>query len=90
MEDADGHEIARIKGNVVHHTYDMVAPDKTTIAKVHLNWATAHDEYCVEIVKQNFDPLLVLGYAVAMDHVEHPDRSQIGTGVKTVARLFGR
>jgi uncharacterized protein YxjI len=90
MEDAEGHEIARIKGNVVHHTYDIVAPDKTTIAKVHLNWATIRDEYCVEIVKQGFDPLLVLGYAVAMDHVEHQGRSQVGTGMKTVAKLFAR
>jgi uncharacterized protein YxjI len=90
MEDADGHEIARIKGNVVHHTYDVVAPDKTTVAKVHLNWATIKDEYCVEIVKQDFDPLLVLGYAIAMDNVEHASRSQIGTGVKTVVKLLGR
>ena len=90
MEDADGHEIARIKGNVVHHTYDMVAPDKTIIAKVHLNWATVKDEYCVEIVKQDFDPLLVLGYAIAMDNVEHPNRTQVGTGVKTVVKLLGR
>jgi len=90
MEDVDGHEIARIKGNIVHHTYDIVAPDKTTLAKVHLNWATIRDEYCIEVVKQDFDPLLVLGYAIAMDHVEHGERSQIGTGVKTVAKLFGR
>ena len=90
MEDAEGHEIARIKGNIVHHTYDIVAPDKTTIAKVHLNWATIGDEYCVEIVKQGFDPLLVLGYAIAMDHVEHQGRSQTGTGIKTVVKLFAR
>jgi uncharacterized protein YxjI len=90
MEDADGNEIARIKGNVVHHTYDMLAPDKTIIARVHLNWAAIKDEYCVEIVKQGFDSLLVLGYAVAMDHVEHPNRSQVGTGIRTVVKLFGR
>jgi uncharacterized protein YxjI len=68
----------------------MVAPDKTIIAKVHLNWAAIKDEYCVEIVKQGFDSLLVLGYAVAMDHVEHPNRSQVGTGIRTVVKLFGR
>ena len=90
MEDADGHEIARIKGNVVHHTYDIVAPDKTVIARVHLNWVTVRDEYCIEIVRQDFDPLLVLGYAIAMDHVEHPDRSQVSTRITTVARLLGR
>ena len=71
MEDALGNEIARINGNLVHHTYEMTAPDKTTIAKVHLNWATIREEYCIEIVKQDSDPLLVLGYAIAMDNVEH-------------------
>lgn len=90
MEDAEGHELARIKGNVVHHTYDIVAPDKSVIARVHLKWATLNDEYCVEIVKQDFDPLLALGYAVAMDHVEHSERSQASTGIKTVVKLFGR
>lgn len=90
MEDADCHELARIKGNIIHHAYDMVAPDKTTIAKVNLNWTTIQDEYCIEIVKQGFDPLLVLGYAIAMDNVEHQSRSQVGTGVKIVAKLLGR
>jgi uncharacterized protein YxjI len=90
MEDPNGDEMARIKGNLVHHTYDIVAPDKTLIAKVHLNWATISDEYCVEIVRQDFDPLLILGYAIAMDHIEHSERSQVSTGIKTVAKLFGR
>jgi len=90
MEDANGHEMARIKGNIVHHTYEMVASDKTIIAKVHLNWVTIRDEYCIEIVKQDFDPLLVLGYAIAMDHVEHPDRSEFRVGIKPAIKLFGR
>jgi len=90
MENPNGNEIARIKGNIVRHTYDMVASDKSTIAKVHLNWATIGDEYCVEIVKPDFNPLLVLGYAVAMDHVEHSSRSRVGSGLKTTVRLFGR
>jgi uncharacterized protein YxjI len=90
MEDVDGRELARINGNVVHHTYDIVAPDKTVIAKVHLNWATIRDEYCIEIVKQDFDPLLVLGYAVAMDSVEHQERSSGISGAKVIGKLFGR
>jgi hypothetical protein len=32
------------------------------------------DEYCIEIVKPEFDPLLVLGYAIAMDNVEHESK----------------
>ena len=90
MEDADGHEIARMKGNFVHHTYEILAPDKTIIAKVHLNWTSIKDEYCIEIVKQDFDPLLVLGYAIAMDHIEHQGRSQVGSGIKTAAKLLGK
>jgi uncharacterized protein YxjI len=90
MEDVNGHEVARINGNIVRHTYDIVAPDKTIVAKVHLNWASVRDEYCIEIIKQDFDPLLVLGYAIAMDNVEHSERSSIGTGVKTISKLFGR
>ncbi|MCJ7431727.1 LURP-one-related family protein [Candidatus Bathyarchaeota archaeon] len=90
MENADGREIARIRGNIVRHTYDIVARDKTVIAKVHLNWVTISDEYCVEIVQQNFDPLLVLGYAVAMDHVEHSGSNRASTGIKTALKIFGR
>ena len=71
MEDPNGNEIARIKGNFVQHTYQMVAPDRSVIAKVHLAWVTIRDEYCIEIVKPEFDPLLVLGYAIALDNVEH-------------------
>lgn len=89
MEDPDGHELAKINGNVVHHTYDMTAPDKNVIAKVHLQWATVRDEYCVEIVRQDFDPLLVLGYAVAMDHVEHNDRSSISKGAGVITKILG-
>jgi uncharacterized protein YxjI len=90
MEAPDGREIARIKGNVVRHTYDMVGTDNAVIAMVHLNWVTVSDEYCVEIVQPEFDPLLVLGYAVAMDHVEHSERSPAGRGIGRVIKLFGR
>jgi len=90
MEDAGGHEMARINGNIVRHTYDIVAPDKSTIAKVHLNWVAIRDEYCIEIVMKDFDPLLVLGYATAMDHVEHSERSPVSSGTKVLGKLFGR
>jgi len=89
MENPAGHELARINGNIVHHTYDIIAPDKTLIAKVHLNWVTIRDEYCIEIIKPDFDPLLVLGYAVAMDHVEHENRSSGSKGIKVITKLLG-
>jgi hypothetical protein len=43
-----------------------------------------------EIVRQDFDPLLALDYAIAIENVEHPDRSKIGTGVKTMAKPLRR
>ena len=90
MEDAEGNEMARINGNIVHHTYDILAPDKTTIAKVHLNWARIRDEYCIEIVKEGFDALLVLGYAIAMDNVEHSERSSVSSEAKVIGKILGR
>lgn len=89
MEDAEGHEIARIDGNIVQHTYNMVAPDKTKIAKIHLNWATVRDEYCIEMTK-DFNPLLVLGYAIAMDNTEHTGRSPVFSGKKIFGKFLGR
>lgn len=89
MEGPNGNELARIKGNIVHHTYDMIAPDKAVIARVHLNWVTIRDEYCIEIVKQDFNPLLVLGYAIAMDHVGHEDRGSSSKGVRVVTKILG-
>ncbi len=89
MEDPDGNRLAKINGNAVRHTYDIVAPDKTVIAKVHLKWAAIRDEYCIEIVKQDFNPLLVLGYAIAMDHVEHQDRGGVSKGARVITKLLG-
>jgi uncharacterized protein YxjI len=79
MEDPNGNEIARIKGNFIHHTYQIVAPDNSVIAKVHLAWVTIRDEYGIEIMKPGFDPLLVLGYAIALDNVEHENKNNRST-----------
>jgi len=89
MENADGHEIARIEGNIVRHTYDIIAQDKTKIAKVHRNWVTVQDEYCIEIVKPDFNPMLVLAFAVAMDNVEHKQRSPLSRQVNIIGKLLG-
>jgi uncharacterized protein YxjI len=71
MEDPQGNEVARVDGNILHHEYNMVAPDRSVIAQIHLKWATIKDEYSVGIVKPDFSPLLVLGFTIAMEHVEH-------------------
>jgi uncharacterized protein YxjI len=71
MEDPHGNEIAKIEGNITHHAYKMVAPDKSTIAEIHLKWVTIKDEYGVEITKPDFSPLLVLGFTIAVEEAEH-------------------
>ena len=90
MEDDTGREMARIQGNVIHHTYAVVAPDKTAIAEIHRRWVTIQDEYCIEIVNLSFDPMLVLAFAIAMDNVEHEQRSPASGGIKILGKLFGR
>jgi uncharacterized protein YxjI len=89
MEDADGHEIAKIEGNIVRHTYDIVAHDKKEIAKVHRNWVTVQDEYCVEMANPDFNPMFVLAFAVAMDNVEHEQRSPMSRSVNVIGKLLG-
>jgi uncharacterized protein YxjI len=71
MEDPQGNEIAKLDGDILHHNYNMVAPDRSVIAQIHLKWATIKDEYSVGIVKPDFSPLLVLGFTIAIEHVEH-------------------
>jgi uncharacterized protein YxjI len=71
MEDSQGNDIAKIDGDILHHSYKMIAPDGSVIAQIHLKWVTIKDEYGVEIVKPDFSPLLVLGFTIAMEHVEH-------------------
>ncbi len=52
-------------------------------------YAAIRDEYCIEVVKPDFNPLLVLGYAVAMDHVEHQDRGGVSKGARVITKLLG-
>jgi len=70
MEDPQGQQIAKAKGDFTRHDYQILAPDGSTIAKIHKKWVSIRDSYCIDISRQDFDPLLILGYAVAMDHVE--------------------
>jgi len=71
MEDPEGKQLARGKGDLMGHNYQILAPDGSVIAQIHRKWATIRDSYCIDISRQDFDPLLVLSYAVVMDHAEH-------------------
>ena len=81
MEDAQGQQIAKVKGNYSEHEYQILAPDGSVIAQIHKKWVTIRDSYNIEITRSDFDTFLVLSYVIAMDHVEqknNPAQNRIG------------
>jgi len=81
MEDVQGQEIAKVKGNYTAHDYQILAPDGGLIAQIHKKWVTIRDSYNIEITRPDFDRFLILSYVIAMDHVEqktNQSRSYIG------------
>jgi uncharacterized protein YxjI len=70
MEDAQGQQIAKVKGNYSEHEYQILAPDGSVIAQIHKKWVTIRDSYNIEITRLDFDTFLILSYVIAMDHVE--------------------
>jgi uncharacterized protein YxjI len=82
MEDAQGQQIAKVKGNYSEHEYQILAPDGSIIAQIHKKWVTIRDSYNIEITSPDFDPFLILSYVIAMDHIEqknNPSQSHIGS-----------
>jgi len=81
MENAQGQQIAKVKGNFTEHEYQILDPNGSLIAQIHKKWVTVRDSYNIEITNSDFDPFLILSYVIAMDHVEQKDnqtRSSIG------------
>jgi uncharacterized protein YxjI len=70
MEDAQGQQIAKVKGNYTEHNYQILAPDGSLIAQINKKWVTTRDSYNIEIARPDFDPFLILSYVIAMDHVD--------------------
>ena len=70
MENAQGQQIAKVKGNFTEHEYQILGPDGSPIAQIHKKWITIRDSYNIEITRPEFDPFLILSYVIAMDHVE--------------------
>jgi len=67
MEDAQGQRLFTTgKGDYKAHGFQLTAPDGSAIAQVHKKWVTARDSYGVEILRQGFDPFLILSYVVIM------------------------
>jgi len=75
MEDAQGQQIAQIKGNYSEHNYQILGPDGSLIAQIDKKWVTIRDSYSIEIMRQDFDPFLILSYVIAMDHVDQKNNS---------------
>ena len=73
LTDDKGVEIARIKGNLVEHTFTIQTPTGSPIAYIHKKWVTIRDAYCIEILPNLVSPwpYLVISYCVAMDHTEY-------------------
>lgn len=80
MEDAQGQQIAKIKGNYSEHNYQILAPDGGLIAQINKKWVTIRDSYNIEIMRQDFDPFLILSYVIAMDNVDQKNQSKSNMG----------
>jgi uncharacterized protein YxjI len=81
MENAQGQQIAKVKGNYSEHEYQILAPDGSVIAQIHKKWVTIRDSYNIEITRPDFDTFLILSYVIAMDHIEqknNPSQNRIG------------
>lgn len=79
LEDPEGKEIATTKGNRKKHTYEVLTRNKQVIARCHTEAAMNKDSYILDILSSDFDPFLVLSYAVVLDHVT-VWRVEIGPG----------
>ena len=78
MEDAQGQQIAKVKGNYTAHDYQILAPDGSIIAQIHKKWVTIRDAYNIEITRPDFERFLILSYVIAMDHVEQKNNQSRG------------
>ena len=70
MEDASGQEIAKMKGNIWEHDYNIQDTSGQAIAQIHKKWVSVRDSYCIEIFNTSIDPYLILSYAISLDHTE--------------------
>jgi uncharacterized protein YxjI len=71
MEDPNGQQLAKVEGDFARHNYRIAAPSGGIIAQIHKKWASIENSYGIEILRQDFDPFLILSYTIAMDFTEH-------------------
>ena len=70
MENSSGQEIAKMKGNIWEHDYNIQDMSGQPIAKIHKKWVSVRDSYGIEIFSTSIDPYLILSYAISLDHTE--------------------
>jgi uncharacterized protein YxjI len=77
MEDPEGQQLAKAEGDFAGHNYQILGAGGGVIAQIHKKWVSMRNSYGIEILRQDFDPFLVLSYTIAMDFVEHMGRRLI-------------
>lgn len=70
MEDSSGQEIAKINGNIWEHNYYIQDMGGQPVAQIHKKWVSVRDSYGVEMLNPQWDPYLVLSYAISLDNTE--------------------
>src|SRR6266571_1733499 len=70
MENASGQEIAKMKGNIWEHDYNIQDTSGQPIAQIHKKWVSVRDSYCIEMLNTSIDPYMIISYAISLDHTE--------------------
>jgi len=74
MENSSGQEIAKMKGNIWEHDYNIQDMSGQPIAQIHKKWVSVRDSYGIEIFNTSIDPYLILSYAISLDHTEKKEK----------------
>jgi uncharacterized protein YxjI len=74
MENSSRQEIAKMKGNIWEHDYNIQDMSGQPIAQIHKKWVSVRDSYGIEIFNTSIDPYLILSYAISLDHTEKKEK----------------
>ena len=74
MENSSGREIAKMKGNIWEHDYNIQDMSGQPIAQIHKKWVSVRDSYCIEILNPSIDPYMIISYAISLDHTEKKEK----------------
>ncbi len=74
MENSSGQEIAKMKGNIWEHDYNIQDMSGQPIAQIHKKWVSVRDSYGIEILSTSIDPYMIISYAISLDHTEKKEK----------------